>query len=241
MRILITNDDGIEAEGIRILVEWAKTVGEVTVVAPKFEQSAKSHAINIHTPFEVTKRDIFGEDVEAYAVDSTPADCVRMAVCGFNKEFDVIFSGINKGVNMGDDILYSATCGALFEAGFLGINGIAFSTFWQSFECAKAKLGETFEFIMNNKLFDYNNIYNVNFPASSKGIRITKQGDHYYQDRYIDLGDGTYQAKGYCVHDNKHLDYVDTDATTDGYISITPMTVKRTNYEAFEKLKGLNG
>ena len=125
MRILITNDDGISAEGIRVLCQWAKTKGEVTVVAPKVEQSGKSHAIDFTRPIEIKRVELM-DGVEAYSMDSSPADCVRFAVLGMMGKFDIIFSGINRGFNLGKDIVYSGTAGAIFEGGRLGIPGIAF-------------------------------------------------------------------------------------------------------------------
>ena len=104
MRILITNDDGLFAPGIVPLVEWAKKHGEVTVVAPKIEQSGKSHAIEFVKPFEIKKVDIF-EGVEAYSCDSTPADCVRFGIMGLGREYDLVLSGINRGVNLGIDMI----------------------------------------------------------------------------------------------------------------------------------------
>ena len=98
MRILITNDDGILAPALPHLVEWAKKLGEVMVVAPKVEQSGKSHAIDFTRPIEIKKVDLFG-DVVAYSMDSTPADCVRFAVLGLKEKFDLVLSGINRGFN----------------------------------------------------------------------------------------------------------------------------------------------
>ena len=97
MRILITNDDGINAPGIRMLAEWAKKLGEVTVVAPKVEQSGMSHAIQFVEPIEI-KRVPLMDGVEAWQMDSTPADCVRFGVLGLKREYDLILSGINKGM-----------------------------------------------------------------------------------------------------------------------------------------------
>lgn len=116
MKILITNDDGIFSEGLAILTKWATKLGEVYVVAPSQQQSGKSHAITIHSPFEISKVTLGLGEKEAYAVDSTPVDCVRFATLGLGIQFDLIFSGINKGYNLGEDILYSGTVGALFEA-----------------------------------------------------------------------------------------------------------------------------
>ena len=127
MRILITNDDGIESEGIRALVDWAQKLGEVSVFAPNVEQSGKSVSVQLREAFKVEKVEYPGA-VEAYAVHSTPADCVRFAVLGLGKKFDLVLSGVNKGQNLGHDINYSGTAGAVIEAGMHGIKGIAVST-----------------------------------------------------------------------------------------------------------------
>ena len=124
MKILITNDDGIEAEGLKHLVNWARKLGEVSVFAPKTQQSATSQSIEIHGTFEVKKSSMF-EGIEAYSVDSTPADCVRIAVLGMKKKFDLVLSGINNGPNVGGDIRYSGTVGACFEANMQGIKAMA--------------------------------------------------------------------------------------------------------------------
>ena len=126
MKILITNDDGIFSEGLAILTKWATKLGEVYVVAPSQQQSGKSHAITIHSPFEISKVTLGLGEKEAYAVGSTPVDCVRFATLGLGIQFDLIFSGINKGYNLGEDILYSGTVGALFEASLRRTNAIAF-------------------------------------------------------------------------------------------------------------------
>ena len=127
MRILITNDDGIQGEGLLHLVKWAQKLGEVVVAAPKVEQSAKSHSIQIHECFEVKKVDYL-PGVTAYSVDSAPADCVRILTLGMHEKFDLVLSGINRGLNVGSDIMYSGTVAAVFEASNLGMKAIAVST-----------------------------------------------------------------------------------------------------------------
>ena len=115
MRILITNDDGIGSPVLPALAVWASHLGEVTVIAPKVEQSGMSHAIDFTRPIEIKRVDI-GEGIRAFSMDSTPADCVRYAVMGMKEHFDLVISGINRGLNLGADIVYSGTIGAIFEA-----------------------------------------------------------------------------------------------------------------------------
>lgn len=240
MKILITNDDGIQSEGIRLLAEWAKKLGDVTVAAPKTQQSAKSHAITVHNPIEI-REVYFADGVEAYAVDSTPVDCVRYATLGLNRKYDLILSGVNNGFNIGEDILYSGTVGTIFEAALRGTCGIAFSTEWNSFEPARAHLDDVYEFFVRNDLFKYNKIYNVNFPSAEyKGIRVCRQGGAYYSDEFVKVQDGLFDQQGYSVYQYGTNLELDTDATMNGYVSITPLTVKRDDAQAFDKLKGLN-
>ena len=236
MRILITNDDGVFAEGIRVLCEWAKTKGEVTVVAPKVEQSGKSHAIDFTRPIEIKKVDLM-DGVEAYSMDSTPADCIRYAVLGMNGKFDIVFSGVNRGFNLGKDIVYSGTAGAIFEGGRLGIPGIAFSTQPDTFEGAKKYFDTAYDFIIENGLLDKNMLYNVNIPNTDGKIRITKQGGIYFHDEFKYLGDDMWEQTGYIINDNEGDPNLDTDSVRDGFISITPLVSGRTNMGVFEEIK----
>ena len=238
MRILITNDDGITAPGIRYLTEWAKTKGEVVVVAPRVEQSAKSHAIEIHSPIEVKPSDVF-PGVRAFSVDSTPADCVRIAKLLLKEEFDIVFSGINRGPNLGCDLVYSATVGAVFEASRFGIPAIAFSTDFDSFDNAVAKLDEVYSFFEEHGLMKRNPLYNVNIPShESHGIRVTRQGGMYFSDRFRPTdAEYTYQPEGYCVYEGGRNFDEDIDAFKCGYISITPLAATRTNLALVSELQ----
>ena len=238
MRILITNDDGISAEGLRVLVEWARTKGEVTVVAPKVEQSGKSHAIDFTRPIEIKKVD-YMEGVTAYYMDSTPADCVRFAVLGMEKKYDLIFSGVNKGFNLGKDIVYSGTAGAIFEGGRLGIPGIAFSTDPRSFDFAGKYIDKAYNFIVDNGLLDKNILYNINIPEGDGEIRITKQGGIYFKDEFKYLGNDIWEQTGYIINDNEGDPELDTDTVRDGFISITPVLSGRTNMPVFEEIKNI--
>lgn len=237
MKILITNDDGINAVGIRLLAQWAKKLGEVTVVAPKVEQSAMSHAIDFVTPVEIKKVD-FLEGVTAYSMSSTPADCVRFGVLGLDEKFDLVLSGINYGVNVGQDIVYSGTVAAVFEAARLGIRGVAFSTFPDSQKEASEYFDMAYDFIVNQNLFDETLIYNVNIPKHVEDIRITRQGSHYFSDEFIhDEGD-MYHQDGHPVPDVCPDDLNrDTVAIINKTISVTPLIATRTDMAVFEKYK----
>ena len=239
MRFLIVNDDGIEALGIKLLAQWAKQYGEVTVVAPKVEQSGKSHAIQFKEPFEI--RVDFMEGIEAWSMASTPADCVRFAVFGLHRQYDIVLSGINRGANMSGDIIYSGTMGAIFEAGNQHHRGIAFSTTPSNLEGAAKYLDEAYNYIINNNLFNYSDLYNVNIPEEVKGIKITKQGDAYFSDAFYQVDETTYTQYGKMIADTCPEDADrDTNAFAAGYISISPMTKERTDLVAFSKLKQIN-
>lgn len=240
MNILITNDDGIKSEGLLILVKWATTIGNVTILAPKVEQSAKGQSINIHSPFEVKKVDYPVAGVTAYSVDSTPADCIRVALCGMKMKPDLVFSGINKGLNTGDDIAYSATDGAVFEASYFGYNCVAFSTAPETWEFAEKNLDRVWEFITSKRLFRYHNLYNVNIPLDAGKILVTKQKQGpYYRDTY-DVDGDMYTAVGYSTYQGEKDLTVDLDAVMNGYISIAPLTTNRTDNEAYERLSVFN-
>lgn len=237
MKILVTNDDGINSEGLAILTRWATKLGEVWVSAPTQQQSGKSHAISIHHSFKINEVSLGLGEKHAYEVDSTPVDCVRFATLGLNENFDLVLSGINKGYNLGEDILYSGTVGALFETSLRSSKGIAFSTEYTTFAAAEQSLDGIYEFFTKYKLLEHNVIYNVNIPLQPKGILLTKQGGAYFSDCFQHLGEGMWQQNGYCVHENNHDLTLDTDATIDGYITVTPMTTQRSNVLLWKKLK----
>lgn len=239
MRILITNDDGIQGEGLLHLVKWAQKLGEVVVAAPKVEQSAKSHAIQIHDRFEVKPVDYL-PGVTAYTVDSTPADCVRILSLGMHEKIDLVFSGINRGLNLGYDIMYSGTVAAVFEACALGMKAIAVSTEPAAISTAWEHLDRVWEFFTRHNLLEKHDIYNVNVPAAGGDIRITRQGGPYYSDDFQPEENGFYRPKGIPVYapSNRCLD---TDTVlTHRNISVMPLTIQRTDLAVYEALKSLN-
>ena len=240
MRILIVNDDGVGASQLPSLIRWCSQFGEVTTFVPKFEQSGKSHSFEIHRDFEV-KQVQLAEDITVWTVDSTPADCVRFAVLGMKMEFDLCISGVNRGYNLGKDIMYSGTAAAASEAVNLGIPAIALSTPPKNYDNATGELDRIRGFFREHKLLDLHKLYNVNIPAVPRGIRITHQGGPYYSDDFPHMGNDLYRPTGKPVWQYSGDDTLDTDATLHGsYITITPLTIDRTDWTVYRALKERN-
>lgn len=237
MKILIVNDDGIEAPGLHLLANWAKSIGEVLVVAPKFEQSAKSQSIDIRNAFEAAPYTISAlPGTEAWAVDSTPADCVRWAISGLQFDADIIFSGINNGYNLGTDILYSATAGAAAEGILFDRKAIAFSTGHGKIDSISADaLDKVWKYILEHRMLECGDFWNVNIPPDYTDISVTRQGGHFYRDYFQTLGNNMVKQVGTWVFENHHDRTVDTDAVMDGFISICPLTTVRTDFEVLKK------
>lgn len=232
MRILITNDDGYNAEGIKLLIEKAQKYGEVFVVAPMNEQSAMSHAITVRRKIRYIEY-----DDHHYSIDSTTADCVRFASYGLKLDYDMVFSGVNKGFNVGEDIWYSGTLSAVFESDSVGKKAIGFSCDKEGFDGFIKCFDEVMEYINQNKLLDYCNLYNINFPINPKGILITHQGKCNFDNYFNFEGDYVYQD-GYPSHDNNKLKLeIDVPCVMNDYISITPMTSDRTDFNAYNCIK----
>ena len=238
MKILITNDDGLHAPGLVPLIQWAQKLGEVTTVVPKYEQSGKSQGIELHKAFEVTSVDL-APGIIATAVDSTPADCIRYAILGRQEAFDLVISGINRGLNMGTDMLYSGTVGAACEAVALGVPAIALSTSPAYYDRAHEQLDKVWAYFTEKKLLDIYNLYNVNIPPEGKAPRFTHQGGPYYSDDFPHIGNDQYRPTGVLVYENRNDLTLDTDCVMAGHISIMPMTYDKTNWAIYEKLNKL--
>lgn len=238
MRILITNDDGVFSPALPSLVRWAKTLGDVTVIAPKVEQSGKSHAIDFQHPIEIKTVNI-ATDLEAYSMDSTPADCVRFGVLGLHKTYDLIISGVNRGFNLGSDLVYSGTVGAIFEGARLGIPGIAFSASPEGYIDATYHIDETWNQIEKMNLLSHNSWYNINIPNERRDLLITRQGGIFFTDRFVRTeGDIFVQEGEQATYDTSDLT-LDIDATLSGHISATPLLPTRTNIDVFKKLNNI--
>ena len=240
MRILVTNDDGVNASQLPPLIRWCQKLGEVIAIVPKVEQSGKSHSFEIRRDFEAKQVDL-APDVTVWTVDSTPADCVRFAVLGKGMEFDLCISGVNRGLNLGKDIMYSGTAAAASEAVNLGIPAIALSTPPENYDKATEELDRVFDFIHRHHFLDLHRLYNVNIPASPTGIRITRQGGPYYSDDFPHVGNDLYRPTGKPIWQYSGDDTLDTDSTLHGgYITITPLTIDRTDWTVYRQLRDLS-
>ena len=226
-RILITNDDGIRAPGIIRLAEAAREYGEIVIVAPETEQSAKSHCITIRKPLAVSRQPFPVSGVTAWACDGTPADCVRLALAYILPEApDLVLSGINYGYNISTDIQYSGTVGAAMEAAHEGIPAIALSEpAHPDHTVTDLYLAQVLADLIDRKP-GKDAILNVNFPLGScKGILTgrTVSAGTLYRTRFHpseEQPDGRIILTPEAYMDETCEDGTDMKAVTDGFISI---------------------
>lgn len=236
--ILLSNDDGILAKGLRVLETAAKPLGELFVVAPDREQSATSHSLTLHHPLRPVQL-----DERRWQIDGTPTDCVMVACAALMPTRpDFVLSGINHGPNMGEDVLYSGTVAAAMEGLVLGIPSIALSFAGNQLradallETQVEAVTSLLEHLIGLPSFPAETLLNVNIPAvpsgDIKGIRLTRLGRRVFSDsitRMKDpwgrdimwLGGGTVQWSG--------ADDSDFRAVADGYISVTPLHLDLTH------------
>lgn len=248
--ILVTNDDGLFAPGIKALIEVVKEIGTPIIVAPDSPQSGMGHAISIHNPLRLNKVDTFGE-VEAYECSGTPVDCVKLArnVVLKGRVPDLCVSGINHGSNVAINILYSGTMSAAMEASLEGINSIGFSlldfSFEADFEPAKPFVKKIIEFTLKNGLGD-SKLLNVNIPklstAALKGIKICRQANAGWKEDFLENKDPLdkpyYWMSGEFVNNDQGED-TDVWALENGYVSVVPCQHDLTAYKAIKAIAGL--
>ena len=229
-KILITNDDGIDSDGLRRLVEVAKEYGEIWIVAPDGQRSSCSHSITIHGSIDIYPYDYGMEDVKAFTCSGTPGDCVRVGgISVMPYRPDIVLSGINKGYNAATDIQYSGTCGAAFEASFQGYLGIALSEgFRGNHEVTDYYLKDILDELINTKL-EFGQIWNVNFPecplSELSGIKKDTFASHgmFYKDKYKVIENLENDGKRYVIDGTEVLiseEGSDLRALLDNYISI---------------------
>lgn len=234
MNILIANDDGIEAKGLKALVSAVEKDHNVYICAPSTQQSAKSHSITMNRPIMVREVPWSGSVVAAYAVSGTPADCVKIAIEELYTEvdFDLILSGINHGPNLGHDIIYSGTVAAAVEGTFYGIKAVAVSlhshegTYFETAAQFVASHINVFKELDLGK----DTALNVNVPnlpqEKIKGIRKTFLGERKYtntfETRTAPRGQTYYWLAGDPVSTSQN-EYADVIAIEKGFISLTPV------------------
>ncbi|MGA0258507.1 MAG: 5'/3'-nucleotidase SurE [Saprospiraceae bacterium] len=247
-RILVTNDDGIVAPGIKALVDIARKIGEPIVVAPDSPQSGQGHAITITEPIRLRKVDAF-DGIEAYECTGTPVDCVKLAknVLLKNETIDLCVSGINHGSNASINIIYSGTMSAAMEASLEGIRSIGFSLLDYSFEADFTAAKFYAEKIMRHMLeykSDPQLLLNVNIPKLSlneiKGVRVCEQGrgiwEEAFQESTDPRGEKYYWLTGRFNSESK-TENSDLYALSQGYVSIVPSHFDLTNYKVLDSIK----
>lgn len=245
MKILVCNDDGIGADGIYHLAESLSKIGEVTVIAPLTEQSAVGHAITMKVPLRIYEYNIRNK-FDGYAVDGTPADCVKIGITHILKEMpDIVVSGINHGSNTAISIIYSGTVSAAREAAIMGCPAIAISVTDHHpthFEVA-ADLAKELALKVTSNGVPKGSVLNVNVPNlpsdEIKGVIPTYQGKSKWNDKYeerIDpYGNKYYWLTGKMSHADKELNN-DQVAVKNNYISVTPIHFDLTDYDFYKKL-----
>jgi len=252
LRILISNDDGIDAPGIFALVLEMRKIGEVTVVAPDKQQSAVGHAITINNPLRAVpfrkNNEFFG-----YAVEGTPADAVKLGVRFLMKEKpDLLISGINHGSNTAVNIIYSGTVSAATEGTILGIPSIAvsLSTYDEADFSYAAKFAARLALLVARKGLPSGTLINVNVPPvpqdQIRGIRITKQGTSSWDDMY-DVRRDPANREYFWLTGNMNVTDTDDDADEiairNNYVSVTPVHYDLTDRAMAEAMKewGIEG
>ncbi len=249
--ILVTNDDGMFAPGIRALVEVAKELGDVVVVAPNSPQSAKGHAITMESPIRVNKVDVF-QDVEAYECSGTPVDCVKLAKHLILKDrpFDLCVSGINHGSNASLNILYSGTLSAAMEASIEGVPSIGFSLLNYSMQADFGPAQYFARKIMQQVLVDGMHeckLLNVNIPdlplSEINGTKVCMQAEGKWVEEFEHnkdpRGESYYWLTGKFVKTDTRTD-TDIDALAAGYVSIVPSMHNLTSIPALDSNPSLS-
>ena len=239
MRILISNDDGYQADGIIQLANSLSEIAEVIVVAPSENKSAASSSLTIGKPLKPIqiKKNV-------YAIDATPSDCVHLALCEFIKEsIDLVVTGINFGANLGDDVIYSGTVAGAIEGRFLGLPSIAMSL--ASWECKHFDTaGDVAKLLVaqiDKAPLAYNTIINVNVPdvpmSEIKGIKSTRLGNRHKSEPSIqDLKDPSLYWIGENGKEADNGEGTDFHAVSNKFVSVTPLQIDLTKYPELKQV-----
>jgi len=239
MRILISNDDGYEAKGIKQLTKSLSEIAEVIVVAPSENKSAASSSLTLGRPLKPIQI-----EKNIYAIDATPTDCVHLALCGFIKEsIDLVVTGINFGANLGDDVIYSGTVAGAIEGRFLGLPSIAMSlASWECnyFETAGEIAKRLVTQIDKSRLYS-STILNVNVPdiplSEIKGIKSTRLGSRHKSEPSIkDKEDTSLYWIGENGKEADNSEGTDFHAISNNFVSVTPLQIDTTKYSEVKQV-----
>ncbi|MGB8634722.1 MAG: 5'/3'-nucleotidase SurE [Rhodanobacteraceae bacterium] len=243
MRVLVSNDDGVDSAGIRVLADSLASVGDVVVVAPDRDHSGASNSLTLGLPIRVHPH---GENI--YRVSGTPTDCVHLALSGLlDKEPDIVVSGINNAANLGDDVIYSGTVSAAMEGRFLGLPAIAVSLVTgDSSEFHYPSAARAVLMLMRQLLVDplpADTILNVNVPDRAwddiRGFEVTRLGKRHRSAPCVQQTDPRGRPIWWIGPAGKVDDDgpgTDFDAVARGFVSVTPINVDLTRYQALEKV-----
>ena len=239
MRILISNDDGYQAKGIKQLTKSLSEIAEVIVVAPSENKSAASSSLTLGRPLKPIQIE---ENV--YAIDATPTDCVHLALCGFIKEsIDLVVTGINFGANLGDDTIYSGTVAGAIEGRFLGLPSIAISlASWEGnhFETA-GEIAKILVTQIGKSELSHNTIINVNVPdiplSKIKGIKSTRLGSRLKSEPSIkDKEDTSLYWIGENGKEDDNSEGTDFHAISNNFVSVTPLQIDTTKHSEVKRM-----
>lgn len=245
MKILVCNDDGIFADGILQLASSLSRLGEVVVVAPDSERSATGHAITLHHPLRVKKVELPCISVKAFSISGTPADCVKIGVDILTEgKVDLIFSGINRGPNLGTDVFYSGTVSAAIEGCILGYQSAAISNY--NYDSVDFTLAGDIACDIAERMLSHSlptgTLLNINVPDATKdsvmGLKVTRLGVRKYVANYLEREDPRgvpyYWLAGEAVDDDEQ----DTDiaAVIQKYVSVTPIHYDLTKYAMMKEV-----
>ncbi len=239
MKILISNDDGFDAQGIKILVQYLSQDHEVVVVAPNENKSASSSSLTLDKPLKPIEI-----EKNFYSVNATPSDCVHLALSGMlDKVFDLVVTGINFGPNLGDDVVYSGTVAGAIEGRFLGLPSLAISlASWKGeyFETAGVIAKKLLTQITHAQL-SHDTILNINVPdvalANIQGFQTTRLGKRHQSEKIVPDKDDN--LKFWIGKNGKQADNgVGTDfyAITNNYVSVTPLQIDLTKYNEIDRV-----
>ncbi|MBS5884665.1 MAG: 5'/3'-nucleotidase SurE [Clostridium sp.] len=248
MRILITNDDGINARGIIALAKEISKKHEIIVVAPREQKSASSHSISIHNPIKIREEKL-DENFKAYSLVGTPADCTQAGLSLLGGDIDIVISGINRGLNCGTDILYSGTVSAAVEGAIYSVPSIAISmdVDWSKEDEDYSKAAKWISKILDVAEKDYlkdNVVLNINVPNINeediKGLKVCRLGKSTYKTNYIlveENEDRVYVTKG--TRNDILEDDSDLYFLSQGYVTLTPLHFDFTNFKILDEVKDI--